>query len=67
MVLDFQKVKQKVIFRQERTQAQSLFGNDEEVGMIEKKVKIDEGKSIRKPVDVPQYLQMTEESLNFTS
>lgn len=62
-VLDFQKVKLK-----ERLLAQEMFGKKEESGdVIEKKRKIDEGRSIRKPVDVPQYLKTQEESLNFTS
>ena len=48
--------------------AKELFYKEQNIDdIIEKKRKIDENKSIRKPVELPTHLQTHEESLNFTS
>jgi hypothetical protein len=49
--------------------AKEIFGREEEEldDVLEKKIKLDEERSIRKPVDLPNYLKTQEESLNFTS
>ena len=67
-VLDFQKVKLKVIEIQERVEANTLFHEEQDAeDTVEKKRKLEEGKSVRVPIELPKYLQTHEESLNFTT
>ena len=59
-LLDFQKVKDS-----ERKMASEVFGSDNELeDTLEKRRKIDEVKSVKRPVDLPCYLKTQEESLN---
>jgi hypothetical protein len=49
--------------------AEEMYGKEEEEmeDIINKRVKLDEGKVLKKPVDVPIYLRTQEESLNYTN